>query len=1660
MAKVDKKGSIKTGESRNRLSVDYTPTGGFSRQGSRRTSKRQSQVSGDGHVQTPRGERQSRGNLGVEGDGASSEKQPDVEKCRSEPWGGTPREGIHRRSSKGGADSVETPRLPVGGFHMNETAIPATSHRRRTSTSGLHGNTEGLSISVVARVRPRTPKEVQDKECVQTAPDNKTLVLSDGRNQRQFAVDEVFDDRTDQGSQQAVFKRFGYDLVLSSLHGFNICVLAYGHTGSGKTYTMLGDAAVQGSATTSGEIGETVGLLPRFLGEVFTLHEKDAGLEEDTYTYSCEYFEVYNEKVQDLLTPSKDGNRVKVHVHPKHGVSVEGITVSVVKSADEALELLSFGNQMRTVAATTLNARSSRSHAVFTFRWEHQPGGECPVTPGPGVKIRSSTVLFVDLAGREDQAASRNRALIFREMCHINTSLFHLTHLIQKLSEGQVEKGSMTDFRNTKLTLVLSQALIGNSRTAAVCTLSPSQSWFEESVQTLHFAQLVKKIKTKPVVNNKSVSGVVAELEAEINKMQQELHRKDEKSHDMETELEGTLAMLAHYKRSFEDILSQSEDARRLREETVAKLGLHGGVCAPRTPTGELQPFLTKLTDDPCMQGCCNYFLSNGVMCIGGAEESHVVVHGVGVEPHMCEVQYNMEVGGAPLLTVLPAEYGGHDHRVLLNGRRVRHEDGPIPLEHNDSLIFGYAQGFRLVKPTREMMLLVGSPEALALARSSIKKLDLESAVLETADEEGLQFKEAYAFMTQLSTRATEETVKDVLRALHCLCPLIDEANLITKAFFGNNSTIFKLHVLSDVFDFEHDRPALVVCMLQNRSKASQGGQGAMIDGSSRYDRSRADSLVADDERPPSSPTRSPRGRYGIEPDFGTARHPLTTAMGLDAHMCLGRTRSPMLYVWSIEKFLFRLQEFREIYQEGSEAKDGFAGVRKRLAAEVMANPWQETSFSETKILHEGMALQKASPLLAMQFMSYSTGNLWAPDGKSVGDTTRPGTPRQAGGNTTPSNSATTSHYTATPSQCSPSLLSSGSPPQQAPLQATVQTALGGQGPGFMHRPEPLMLPLRSTKPSAAVIRETPVEEEAEGVAEATVGKWKFCDPTMGQAYRHRGGGRDASLRAQERRPFPTVPRLRLGAANLQRSQGAGGAVSSTAEPSSRGFDSPLPSAGASQWARPADSQYGGMPKTAAPSGPTEGSQYSAPNSARYGSQAAAAGLTAASSSHLPFHGASSTPTDAAARQGISPRTDTLGGDDVLRQELQAKTMEIGHLTAERDRLAALLQGLMDRINPLSGKGGGEKFASELASLSQASGTLTSAPRSSPAMGFATSRSDPNMLHSRLVADLRRSQPDVLLSAAAGRGTERFAGRRRRRAEKHGSPSTSIEPDKRASGIAAATVREHIPAPAGTISKAQAVFVWPAAPPSPPLQSRGLSPPQQQMVAGHFAWAAPKVLPPAASPTATAPASPSPGSRSPLQARSMSPPAVLPLQHPASPRATSPVGTRMQQALVASPLSASLTPPTTAAPVQPGWFLASPTRVRQSLPSFASWRPQPMHPPGSINVGAVRSHASPPVAYHMVTGVTAAPATPPRQAAEPPGQEHLSSDDDGVVEAGALAAMECVGRLRSPTAGLPASQHPTPRLKRSDLPVAGAAVAASSLGGALSARGSRRAQPF
>lgn len=804
-----------------------------------------------------------------------------------------------------------------------------------------------VPIHVIARIRPLLSHEQNEDDVVTVQRDSSTVVLDFGpKRKKHFTVDEVFDSRLAEGTQEAFFVRAGRGLAKQSLEGMNVCIFAYGHTGSGKTYSMVGDTTAPTAARRPSVRGSAAGLIPRFIREVFAAHAAAPG----ECRYSCEFFEVYNEQIHDLLAagPGRSQRRRAIHAHPKHGVRIEGLAAEVVTSTEETLEVLHFGNRARSVAATTMNERSSRSHAVFKLRFERSSLGD-------GEHL-SSTVTFVDLAGQEEHASVANEETQFRERCYINTSLFHLAHVIGKLSENQVLQGSLADFRNSKLTLILSQAVTGNCRTALVATLAPGRSRIDDSASTLSFAQEVKKIQTRPVVNDKPSALVVVELEKELEQLRRALGDARADGEDKCRQLLAAQALIEQYKQSWEEAEAKSSVLKRSRSQGS---GVSHGMCgqaSPHGPTVLERPFLTKLCDDPSLQACANYFLTAGSLRIGSDEACDIVLGGVGIEAFMCVLTYVSGLVHVQLADHCARElvgdeddeacgelWEGGEQRVLVGGLQL-HGGKSVQMQHGDSLILGYSHAFRLVKPYELESIDSQDPtNAVSVARETLKSLDVESALSEVQNELCADFPAEHQYLGHLRARGVPHSdIRKFAGDLQKMRSFVEEANLLTRQVLPDYGVAFKLHLLASFSDCRHDLPRLVVCVVMGGGVSSRAG-------SMKLDESGCTGGVPQPRSQRHKTTNIvPKPRISLVRDHGLGSHMLTDDF------------EHLLYIWSLEKFLQRLGEMRDVYEQGEAERDGFVEARARLRSAPQLNPWRELALADVKLSLTRFAAQPA----------------------------------------------------------------------------------------------------------------------------------------------------------------------------------------------------------------------------------------------------------------------------------------------------------------------------------------------------------------------------------------------------------------------------------------------------------------------------------------------------------------------------------------------------------------------------------------------------------------------------------------------------------------------------------------------------------------------------
>ncbi|XP_078395729.1 kinesin-like protein KIF15 isoform X1 [Cetorhinus maximus] len=371
---------------------------------------------------------------------------------------------------------------------------------------------EGDSIKVYVRVRPPAKKTELftdgDQGLCLAVTSSNTICLSSKPEPKIFTYDHVADMDT---TQEAVFSAVARGIIESCMNGYNGTIFAYGQTGSGKTFTMLGPSDDSENFTHN-----LRGVIPRSFEYLFYLinREKEKAGEGKNFLCKCSFIEIYNEQIFDLLDPASSGLFLRENI--KTGVFVEGVVEQVVTSAAEAYQVLSMGWRNRSVASTSMNRESSRSHAVFTVIIQSKEN------INNLVNIRTSQLNLVDLAGSERQKDTHAEGLRLKEASSINRSLSCLGHVIMGLVDVANGKNRHICYRDSKLTFLLRDSLGGNAKTYIIANVHPGSRCFGETLSTLQFARRAKLIKNKAIVNE-DTQGNIHQLQAEIKKLKEQL---------------------------------------------------------------------------------------------------------------------------------------------------------------------------------------------------------------------------------------------------------------------------------------------------------------------------------------------------------------------------------------------------------------------------------------------------------------------------------------------------------------------------------------------------------------------------------------------------------------------------------------------------------------------------------------------------------------------------------------------------------------------------------------------------------------------------------------------------------------------------------------------------------------------------------------------------------------------------------------------------------------------------------------------------------------------------------------------------------------------------------------------------------------------------------
>ncbi|CAG8445487.1 15018_t:CDS:2 [Funneliformis caledonium] len=394
-------------------------------------------------------------------------------------------------------------------------------------------STEGgtTSVKVALRIKPLTEEDLEKlptrfQRQILTTPSNAlNQLIVEGDKRQIFHFDHVFPPET---TQQEVYERAVENLVDKFLEGYNVTILAYGQTSSGKTYTM-------GTADNPSTPLQFKGIIPRAMSTLFNIMNNSSIYLNRKFSITVSFIEIYNEDLIDLLGEGEGECRPQVMIREdsKGNIYWSGLQEVQVNNVNEVMAYLAQGSMNRQVGATDMNSKSSRSHAIFSVTMSQQklvsyngpngylspPPGSRPTTPssklvgsransrldhaddGDWVTI-TSKFHFVDLAGSERlkrTAASGDRA---KEGISINSGLLALGNVISALGDPTKAKHTThIPYRDSKLTRLLQDSLGGNAQTLMIACVSPAEYNLNETVNTLKYANRARNIKNVAAIN-------------------------------------------------------------------------------------------------------------------------------------------------------------------------------------------------------------------------------------------------------------------------------------------------------------------------------------------------------------------------------------------------------------------------------------------------------------------------------------------------------------------------------------------------------------------------------------------------------------------------------------------------------------------------------------------------------------------------------------------------------------------------------------------------------------------------------------------------------------------------------------------------------------------------------------------------------------------------------------------------------------------------------------------------------------------------------------------------------------------------------------------------------------------------------------------------------
>ncbi|KAH8253832.1 hypothetical protein KR032_007065 [Drosophila birchii] len=619
------------------------------------------------------------------------------------------------------------------------------------------------SVKVAVRVRPFNSREIsRESKCIiemsgaTTAITNPKVPPNTSDSVKRFNFDYSYWSHdhhdADFSTQSMVYKDIGEEMLQHSFDGYNVCIFAYGQTGAGKSYTMMGRQEEQQE-----------GIIPMICKDLFN-RIQETETDELKYSVEVSYMEIYCERVRDLLNPKNKGN-LRVREHPLLGPYVEDLSKLAVTDYQDIHDLIDEGNKARTVAATNMNETSSRSHAVFTIFFTQRRHDT--MTDLTTEKV--SKISLVDLAGSERADSTGAKGTRLKEGANINKSLTTLGKVISALAEvaskkKNAKKADFIPYRDSALTWLLRENLGGNSKTAMIAAISPADINYDETLSTLRYADRAKQIVCKAVVNEDANAKLIRELKEEIQKLRDllkaegiEVQEEDEltkstvikspsKSRNRNgsttemavDQLQASEKLIAELNETWEEKLKRTEEIRLQREAVFAEMGvavkedgITVGVFSPKKT-----PHLVNLNEDPNLSECLLYYIKDGLTRLGTHEANlpqDIQLSGSHILKEHCTFENRNST-----VTLLPHK----DAIIYVNGRKLVE---PEVLKTGSRVILGKNHVFRFTNPeqARELREKIEEENEAEneVEKADTQQVDWNFAQCELLEKQGIDLK-------------------------------------------------------------------------------------------------------------------------------------------------------------------------------------------------------------------------------------------------------------------------------------------------------------------------------------------------------------------------------------------------------------------------------------------------------------------------------------------------------------------------------------------------------------------------------------------------------------------------------------------------------------------------------------------------------------------------------------------------------------------------------------------------------------------------------------------------------------------------------------------------------------------------------------------------------